>query len=86
VTVNLTGNVTSWTNFTNATGGAGQVVTIQFVQDATGGRTLAAPVGALRMRTGFAISTTANAVTTVQLMAIGNGGWRQISQEVSVAS
>jgi len=58
-TITLTGNVTSYT-VTNGTG-AGQLLTLIWVQDASGSRTLAAPPGNVKLAGGaFTLSTAVN--------------------------
>jgi hypothetical protein len=83
IVLNLTGNITSLA-FTNA-GTTGQEVTLHFVQDATGGRTLAGVSGSVKpATTGLTLAAAATKRDVVKFQQIG-GSFYQITPLVTQA-
>lgn len=73
IVVNLTGAVTSWTfsNVPTATA-SGQAIEVHFVQDATGGRTLAGANAAIKLAGGtLTLSTGANKRDVIRFRQVG---------------
>lgn len=83
ILITLTANITSWTM---SAGLAGEVATIVFIQDATGGRTLAGTPGNVKLAGTFTLSTAANFVDALSLKYDSvNSVWRETGRSINAA-
>jgi hypothetical protein len=80
-TITLTGNITSWTF---SAGIVGEVVTIEFIQDGTGGRTIAGtPANVVLAGGSLTLSTAASARDTVTFRYDDNASkWVEIGRSI----